>query len=296
MSATAAPRRGPIGAYVRLMRPAEWPFMALHTAVGWLVAAGWRVPDAPAWIGIGTWVVLLNGGTLALNSAYDRDSTEVAFLKHPPQPPRYLAPFAVGLMLAGLLATWHLPTLYRIGYDVCVILSIAYSAPPFRLKAVPGADWLVNVIGFGAATPFAAWALTGRPLSGPLVSVLLSFAPLFAGFYPLTQLYHLDADRARGDRTLAMQLGVRVSVIAAVFFCSMAFGMLAMAAWRAGWRGDQLARWCALVLAALAWGAVLVPWYRQGEQWSAADHRRAMYHALVAWALTDAAVILGWSL
>ena len=39
--------------------------MAAHTALGWLLAAGLHFPDARAWLGIGSWVVLLNGGTLA---------------------------------------------------------------------------------------------------------------------------------------------------------------------------------------------------------------------------------------
>jgi len=35
-----------------------------------------------------------------------------------------------------------------------------------------------------------------------------------------------------------------------------------------------------------------VPWYRSRDTASPADHQRGMYRALLAWALTDAAVVL----
>jgi 4-hydroxybenzoate polyprenyltransferase len=294
MSSTASvPRRG-ISPYLLHLRPAEWPVMAAHTLLGWLLAAGWRVPDGPAWLGIGAWVVLLNGGTLALNSAYDRDDGDIAFLRRPPPPPRYLAIFAAALISIGLALTYQLPVMYRKLYVLCALMSVAYSVRPFRLKAVAGMDWVINMLGFGTLTPYAAWALTGRPLHGPLAAVLWSFTPLFAALYPLTQLYQMDDDRARGDRTLAVRIGARTCLTIAVFATGIAFGMLAMAAWRKSWTSQDLLRWGGLGIAMTAWGVVLLPWYAHARTWSSAQHQRAMYHALAAWALTDVAVILGW--
>ena len=180
-------------------------------------------------------------------------------------------------------------------YTLCALMSVAYSVPPFRLKSVAGTDWLINMVGFGTLTPYAAWAITGRPLHGPLAAVLWSFTPLFAALYPLTQLYQMDDDRARGDRTFALRLGARACLTVAVFCTGIAFGMLAMAGWRTGWRGDDLVRWGALAVAAMAWAVVLLPWYANARTWSSREHQRAMYHALAAWALTDVAVLLGWA-
>lgn len=292
---TAARRRTSIRAYLLHLRPAEWPVMAAHTLLGWLLAAGLRAPDSRGWLGIAAWVVLLNGGTLALNSAFDRDAGDIAFLRHPPRPPRNLAVFAAGLMVLGLALTWQLPPTYRTLYIVCALMSIAYSVPPLRLKSVAGMDWVINMVGFGTLTPYAAWAITGRPLQGPLAAVLWAFTPLFAALYPLTQLYQMDDDRARGDRTFALRLGTRNSLTVAVFCTGIAFGMLAMAAWRTGWRSADLARWAVLAVAAASWAAVLLPWYSHARTWSSQQHQRAMYHALVAWALTDVAVLLGWA-
>ncbi len=58
-----------------------------NPASGAVLAAAWFV-----------WVVLLNGGTLAFNSAYDRDTGPVAYLPNPPQPPSWLAGASFGLM------------------------------------------------------------------------------------------------------------------------------------------------------------------------------------------------------
>ncbi|MES1259418.1 MAG: UbiA family prenyltransferase, partial [Gemmatimonadota bacterium] len=208
--------------YLLHLRPAEWPVMAAHTTVGLLLASGLRAPAPVAWLGVAAWVVLLNGGTLALNSAFDRDEGDIAFLRNPPAPPKALALFAAVLMIGGLALTWRFGPTYRVLYLVCMAMSAAYSVPPLRLKAVAGVDWAINMLGFGVLTPWAGWAASGRPLAGPLVPVLWSFLPLFAALYPLTQLYQIDEDRARGDRTLAVRLGVRTSVTVAISCAALA--------------------------------------------------------------------------
>ena len=180
-------------------------------------------------------------------------------------------------------------------YVVCVILSVLYSVPPFRLKAVAGADLMVNVFGFGIATAYAGWAMSGRPFAGPGALVVWAFCPLFAALYPLTQLYQMDEDHARGDRTLVLRLGTRRSLALALAATGLSFGLLFGAGWQSGWRGGaDWARWTALTVALLAWLVVLWPWFRDGRRWSSAEHQRGMYHALVAWALTDVAALLGW--
>ena len=287
---------GPALPYVLHLRPAEWPIVAAHASLGWFLARGVAVPDATMLLGVGVWVVALNGGTLALNSAFDRDEGDVAYLRNPPAPPTALAWFAVMLMAAGAALTWNLPAGYRIAYGICVALSVAYSVPPLRLKAVAGADWVINMIGFGTLTPFAGWAITGMSLQAGDALVLVAFCPLFAALYPLTQLYQMDEDRARGDRTLALRLGPHRSLVVAVACATVAFVTLAVAAVLTRWPDRDLHRWGALFLAALAWAVVLVPWAREARVWSTAEHQRGMYHALAAWAITDAAIIVAWCL
>jgi 4-hydroxybenzoate polyprenyltransferase len=240
-------------------------------------------------------VIALNGGTLALNSAFDRDEGDIAYLRQPPPPPRHLALFGFGLMLAGGAAAFFLPRGYVLAYWLCLLLSVLYSVPPFRLKAVPGLDWIINMWGFGTLTPYAGWAATGLPVGPAGRLILVGFCPLFAALYPLTQIYQVEEDTRRGDRTLAIFLGVHRSLLLAVGGVILAFLLFATAGVRAGWGASELWRWLLLALAALGWGLVLLPWLWRYSRMVARQHQHGMYRALFAWALTDLAVVLAWA-
>lgn len=286
--------------YILHLRPAEWPIVAAHTAVGYLLAVGLSGVRAgehlgSALLGLVLWVVFLNGGTLALNSAFDRDEGDIAYLRRPPAPPRGLAAFSLVLMGAGQIAALRLPSGFALAYGGCFLLSVLYSVPPVRLKAVAGADWVINMWGFGTFTPYAGWAATGIPIDAARGLVLLAFCPLFAALYPLTQMYQLDEDLRRGDRTLASVLGMERSLDTAILAAIIAFACFLAGGVRAGWRipGDGW-RWFALVAAAFGWGMVLIPWRLRISRLTPADHQRGMYRALAAWAVTDVVVVLGW--
>ena len=282
---------GDLFSYILHLRPAEWPIMAAHTAFGYVLAVRFEGVGRGASLGealwaLVIWVLFLNGGTLAINSVFDRDEGDIGYLNAPPQLPRYLLHFSLALLTGGQLLALMLPLGFQIAYAICFVMSILYSVPPFRFKAVAGVDWVINMWGFGTLTPYAAWAATGRPLDLGHALVLLAFCPLFAGLYPLTQLYQFDEDRRRGDRTLALILGMRTSLIVAVACTLLAFGMLV-------WAGILLkadGRWLIAPLA--LWLAVLVPWLLRYQSWRPAEHQRGMYRALTAWAVTDVVVLL----
>jgi 4-hydroxybenzoate polyprenyltransferase len=274
--------------------------MAAHTLVGYLLAVG--VPGAlqsehlgAGLLGLLLWVVCLNGGTLAINSAYDHDEGDIAYLRQPPPPPPHLAGFALTLMFAGLLGASLLPAGFRVAYVVCFVLSVLYSVPPFRLKAVPGADWLINMCGFGTLTPYAGWASTGLPVQPAPALVLLGFCPLFAALYPLTQIYQFEEDSRRGDRTLALTLGVRWSLLISLAAVVISFCMFAVAGRLAGWDAHDTWRWASLFASGAVWVAVLLTWIRRHRRMSVREHQGGMYQALGAWALTDVVVVLAWS-
>lgn len=287
--------------YLLHLRPAEWPIVAAHTAVGAILAVGFGGVVSPArWptlvVAIVAWVVGLNGGTLAINSAFDRDEGDVAYLRRPPPPPPGLFLFGLCCMVFGLGLTWQLPAPYRTVYLICFALSVLYSVPPWRLKAVAGADWLINMVGFGLLTPLAGWAATGAPVTPTGRLLLLGFLPLFAALYPLTQLYQMEEDARRGDRTLSLRLGVANSLRVALVATVLAFGCFGAAAFQSGWTlaGADLLRWSGLVIAGLAWALVLVPWTVNATRMTPAGHQRGMHLALAAWAVTDLAIVLAW--
>jgi 4-hydroxybenzoate polyprenyltransferase len=101
-------------------------------------------------------------------------------------------------------------------------------------------------------------------------------------------LYQLEEDRQRGDRTLALLLGLRASLSVAIACTLLAFALFGWAALVLG--GGGPARWLLVPLA--AWLVVLVPWYRRRDTLGRAAHQRGMYRALAAWGLTDLTVLL----
>ena len=283
---------GELYSYILHLRPAEWPIMAGHTLLGYILAVGLRGAGSGEQLGrailaLVIWVVFLNGGTLAINSVFDKDEGDIGYLNTPPALPRYLLHFSLVLLFGGQALALLLPVGFRIAYAICFVLSILYSVPPFRFKAVAGVDWVINMWGFGTLTPYAAWAATGRPLDTGHGLVLLAFCPLFAGLYPLTQLYQFDEDRRRGDRTLALILGMRASLVVATLSTLLAFGLLAwaMILLQVGARGFTL------LVPLVLWLVVLLPWVFDHASWSPKQHQRGMYRALAAWAVTDLSVL-----
>jgi 4-hydroxybenzoate polyprenyltransferase len=278
--------------------------MAAHTALGYVLAVGVRGAASgqvigTAVFGLVLWVICLNGGTLAINSAFDKDEGDIGYLRAPPPVPAHLFGFGMGLLTVGGVLSLQLPAAFTAAYGICLALSVLYSVPPFRFKAVAGVDWLINMIGFGALTPYAGWALTGRPLDRPALLVFAAFAPLFAALYPLTQIYQFEEDRRRGDRTLALMLGERRSLLVAVAGAVLAFLLFALAADGRGWLapgGPGAWRSALLGLAFIAWMAVLLPWSIRCRRMTPAQHQRGMYLALGAWAVTDVVVALGFGL
>ncbi len=283
-----------------LTRPRQWPILSAQLLVGVLLSQ----PDGPhlaalltgpalgtvaaAWL---AWVVLLNGGTLAYNSAWDRDTGPVAYLRTPPEPPRGLATGALVVMSCGAVLGGALvgPRFGQVT-AACVALSVLYSHPQPHWKAKPGLDLAVNMVGYGAGTTIAG-LLAGRAASGAAAAagdpwLVAGFAALFGSLYPLTQIYQAAADRARGDRTLATALGVRPALGLALLL-----GVLATTALlRAGPGGGPglllVGGACGLWLAHLTW------WLGRAPQLTDAGHEQGMYRALGLWALVDAAVVV----
>lgn len=283
--------------YVLHLRPAEWPIMAAHTLLGALLALGPAALLAGEGAGavlraLVAWVACLNGGTLAINSAFDRDEGDVAYLRNPPPPPRGLFAFGTALMAAGYAIALTLPSPFAGLYGLCFAMSLLYSVPPFRLKARAGFDWVINLVGFGAVTPLAGWAATGRPIAAHAWWIAAGFGALFAALYPLTQLYQFEEDRRRGDRTFALVLGMARSLDVALACAVLAFALFAAAA-----RGRTIgpAAVAALGVAGAAWLVLLADWRRRHAAMAPAAHQRGMHLALAIWAVTDIAVLLGFA-
>jgi 4-hydroxybenzoate polyprenyltransferase len=271
--------------YLLHLRPLEWPIMTAHFLLGTLLAWGRGMQTRPALLGWLIFVALMNGGTLAINSAFDQDEGDIGYLKAPPKPPEHLLGFSVALLGISALMGFLLPLPFALINLGCVIMSVLYSVPPPRLKARAGWDLVINCLGFGLLTPMAGWALTGRPFGPAILLASIGFAFLFATLYPMTQIYQVAEDTRRGDRTLVIQVGVGRSLGLALLAAFIAHGFLL-----AGVR--SLGRPLILLLPSLlAWLGVLLPWLRGWRTWTDHRHEAGMYWGLGAWAVTDLSIL-----
>lgn len=271
--------------------------MIAHTSIGFVIAIGVRGFLRGDHLGaylimLLSWVGCLNGGTLALNSAFDNDEGDIGYLDAPPPPPRHLALVSIALMAVGQVIAFALPTGFVVAYAICFAMSLAYSVPPVRLKAVAGADWAINIIGVGILTPFAGWTASAFALRPEARWIMIGFGCLFGALYPLTQIYQLEEDSTRGDRTLARILGVRASLWISAAAATLAFLAFRYALLLAGPTARSRN---ALGMAGAAWAVVLGVWILRQSRMTSAQHQRGMYRALAAWALTDIAVVFAFA-
>jgi len=271
--------------YLLHLRPLEWPIMSAHFLLGTLLANGWALSTRPTLLGWFVYVVLMNGGTLAINSAFDQDEGDIGYLKAPPKPPEHLVAFSSWLLGASALLGFLLPLPFALINLGCVVMSVLYSVPPPRLKARAGWDLLINCLGFGLLTPLAGWALTGRPFTPPILLASIGFGFLFATLYPMTQIYQVAEDSRRGDRTLVIKAGVGRSLGLALFAALLAHGFF-LAGILALERDVRF-----LIPSLLAWLAVLLPWLRSWRTWTDRQHEAGMYRGLAAWAITDLSLL-----
>jgi len=276
---------GKVMPYLLHLRPLEWPIMSAHFLLGTLLAAGWGLRAVPSLLGWFIFVALMNGGTLAINSAFDKDEGDIGYLKAPPKPPEHLLAFSCVLLGAATILAFLLPLPFALINLACVIMSVLYSVPPPRLKARAGWDLLINCVGFGLLTPMAGWALTGRPFSTSVLLASIGFAFLFAGLYPMTQIYQVVEDSRRGDRTLTIRLGVGRSLTLALLATLIAHAFFLSGIMTMG-RPPLY-----LLPSLAAWLAVLIPWMRGWRAWTDPQHERGMYRGLGAWAVTDLSLL-----
>lgn len=277
--------------YLLHLRPRAWPIVAAHMSVGFFLANGFDFQDGALQkllLAAFTWGIVGNGGTLAINSYYDQDEGDIGYLDDPPPPPEHLHIFSLALLVLGIPLAFLLGWRFLTAYMICMVLSLMYSIPPFRVKARAGFDVLINSTGFGGLTIYAGWAAVNRPLEPTIINVMLGFFFLFAAFYPLTQIYQMEEDDKRGDKTLALLLkkpavfhfaGLAV-LIAFMFFISEAAA-----------RYFEL-RSLGILISLILWASLLIPWMRNHASVDTAYEKQGFYRALWIWAITDISIVL----
>lgn len=152
--------------------------------------------------------ILLYGGATVYNSWWDKDTGPVGGLKNPPVMSNWMHLASFILMYAGLIAAFFTGLIFTAIYLVSFLLFWLYSTPRSRWKGRP---WL-SMVAIGISTGFNS-VLLGTLAAGGEISlqIMLSAtgaALILLSLYPVSQIYQLQEDQKRNDRTFAVSYGI----------------------------------------------------------------------------------------
>jgi len=217
--------------YLRHMRLGFQLLLAPLFLWGLLLAGGGV--DAEAAIAFVSLHLFLYPGATAFNSAYDRDTGPVGGLARPVAVPPGLLAFSTVLQLVGALLALAVGVSFALIYLALAAVFVGYSHPSLRWKAHPIASAAAVFGGQGVLGFSAGWIAAGRSVElGPLFGIGALVAGATAlGLYPSTQVFQVEEDMGRGDRTLAVVLGKGRALRLGALFLLIAAGA---AAWLAG--------------------------------------------------------------
>jgi len=158
------------------------------------------------------------------NSYMDRDTESIGGIKNPMEPTRQLFYISIVMDIAGILLSCLISPWFALGIICYILASRAYSYRGIRLKKYPVTGYITVMLFQGAVTFFlvmhgsSAEKMVEVPVAG-----LVAAALLIGGFYPLTQIYQHQQDKADGVTTLSMLLGYKGTFIftATVYFFSV---------------------------------------------------------------------------
>jgi len=179
--------------------------------------------------------VCFYGGTTAFNSHYDKDEGPIGGLEAPPPPGRWLLPGSLILQAIGLVVAAFVGVGFLAVCAAFAVLGVLYSHPLTRFKGKPWPSWFTVMIGQGALGAIAGVAAVDAPhFTVELGLGVAAAAAIVGAIYPLSQVFQIDEDARRGDRTVAMMLGRAGTPRVAGLLFAIGSALMAVAAWRMG--------------------------------------------------------------
>lgn len=158
------------------------------------------------------------------NSYMDRDTESIGGIKNPMEPTRQLFYVSIILDVVGILLSCLVSKWFALGIVCYILASRAYSYRGIRLKKYPVTGYLIVMFFQGGVTFFLVMhgSSADKMLQVPLAGIIAA-ALLIGGFYPLTQIYQHQQDKADGVVTLSMLLGYKGTFVftAIVYFFSV---------------------------------------------------------------------------
>ncbi len=142
------------------------------------------------------------------NSYMDRDTESVGGLKHPMQPTKELFYVTIVMDVLALLISTFISSYSFLCVVGFIAASRAYSYRGIRLKQYPIIGFIVTSIFQGGIVYFLVnhASNVSKTINVSLLPIIAS-SFLVGSFYPLTQIYQHEQDKADGVKTLSMLLG-----------------------------------------------------------------------------------------
>ncbi|MFN7691013.1 MAG: UbiA family prenyltransferase [Bacteroidota bacterium] len=166
--------------------------------------------------------VLVYPSSNGYNSYMDRDETPIGGLEHPLQPTKQLFNLTLLMDFIALSTAIFVSVYFFLGLLLYIIASRAYSYRGIRLKKFPIVGFLTVMIFQGGVTFWLVYHGCSESLSTSVpLSGMLSASFLIGGFYPLTQIYQHEADKADGVQTISYLLGYKGTFV----FCAVVYSM-----------------------------------------------------------------------
>ena len=157
----------------------------------------------------------------------DRDEASIGGIEKPLQPTRQLFWATIFLDTMALLLAGYIGGMCYWFVLVYIGFSRLYSYRGIRLKRYPIIGFITVVINQGATVFALVYMAVSKeqhiaiPYEGLAISTLL-----IGGFYPITQIYQHQQDKADGVTTISMLLGKRGTFIFCALLYSISFGLL----------------------------------------------------------------------
>lgn len=169
--------------------------------------------------------LLLFGGATAYNSYWDKDEGPVGGLKNPPKMKPWMWFVAILMQAVGLLIAVPAGSLFVGIYGLSMLLFWLYSTPHARWKGKPIKSLIAIGISTGTNSLLLGYLAAGmNTLSFPVIVASIGVAFVILSLYPASQLYQMDDDMQRGDRTFAIKYGFRG--VFNFFVLAFGFGVL----------------------------------------------------------------------
>ena len=151
--------------------------------------------------------ILLFGGATAFNSYWDKDEGPIGGLRNPPKMKKWMRDASLLMQLAGLIWALMVGWVFAMVYLISMILFWLYSTPLARWKGDPHLSLIAIGLSTGTSSVLLGALAAGSELSITILIAAIGVTMLILSLYPVSQIFQIEEDHKRGDRTFAIRYG-----------------------------------------------------------------------------------------